>query len=85
MFLFLFFCIYFLVPGGLSLREGITIIEEVFNSGRLRGLDIVEICPNIGTKHDVKRTIDSAIQLVKAACGSKRSGNLPLNNHIPKK
>lgn len=73
------------VPGGLTLREGITIIESAFDSGRLCGLDVVEICPNVGSDVDVKRTIDSAIELVKAACGSQRSGNAPLTQRdIPK-
>lgn len=72
------------VPGGLSLREGIRIIDRVFESGRLRGLDLVEVCPNIGDARDVKITIDSAIQLVSAASGNKRSGNLPFSqSNIP--
>lgn len=69
----------------MTLREGIRIIERVFESGRLRGLDVVEVCPNIGDAKDVKTTIDSAIQLVNAASGNRRSGNLPLTQHdIPK-
>lgn len=73
------------VPGGLTLREGIRIIERINETGRLRGLDMVEVCPNIGDAKDVKTTIDSAIQLIVAATGNKRSGNLPLTQHyIPK-
>lgn len=69
----------------MTLREGITIVEKVFESCRLHGLDVVEICPRIGSENDVKRTIDSAIEVVKAACGNKRSGNLPLTQlNIPK-
>lgn len=73
------------VAGGLTLREGIRIIERVCETGRLRGLDMVEVCPNIGDARDVKTTIDSAIQLIVAASGHKRSGNLPLTQFdIPK-
>jgi len=73
------------LPGGLSLREGIRIIERIYETGRLRGLDMVEVCPNIGDAKDVKTTIDSAIQLIVAASGHKRSGNLPLTQHdIPR-
>lgn len=73
------------VPGGLTLREGIRIIDRVFETGRLCGLDIVEICPNVGDARDVKTTIHSAIQLINAASGNKRSGNLPLiKTDIPK-
>lgn len=82
-FISIFFSI--IVPGGLTLREGIRIIDEVFATGRLRGLDLVEVCPIIGDARDVKTTIDSAIQLVSAVSGNKRSGNLPLaQTDIPK-
>lgn len=73
------------VPGGLTLREGIRIIDRVFETGRLRGMDLVEVCPKIGDTRDVRTTIDSAIELVNAAAGNKRSGNLPLvQSDIPK-
>ena len=65
------------VPGGLTLREGTRIIDRVFESGRLCGLDIVEVCPKIGDAKDVKTTVDSAVHLITAAMGNRRSGNLP--------
>lgn len=65
------------VPGGLTLREGTRIIDRVFESGRLCGLDVVEVGPKIGDAKDVKTTVDSAIQLITAAMGNRRSGNLP--------
>ncbi|XP_031621310.1 arginase [Contarinia nasturtii] len=73
------------LAGGLTLREGIRIIERIFETGRLTGLDCVEFCPNIGDARDVKTTIDSVIQLISAASGNKRSGNAPITQHdIPK-
>lgn len=66
------------MPGGLTMREGISIVENIFDTGRLTALDVVEINPEIGTEAEVKRTTDSAIALFKAACGTNRSGNLPL-------
>lgn len=71
------------VAGGMTLREAICAVETVFESGRLTGLDIVEINPEIGTDADVKCTADSAIALFKAACGTNRNGNLPLEAHLP--
>lgn len=65
------------VPGGLTLREGTRIIDRVFQSGRLCGLDIVEVCPKIGNDKDVKTTVDSAVHLITATMGNQRSGNLP--------
>lgn len=61
----------------MTLREGTRIIDRVFESGRLCGLDIVEVCPKIGDAKDVKTTVDSAVQLIAAAMGNQRSGNLP--------
>lgn len=65
------------VPGGLTLREGTRIIDRVFESGRLCGLDIVEVGPNVGDAKDLKTTVNSAVQLIAAAMGNRRSGNLP--------
>ena len=66
-------------PGGLTMREGTYIIEELYSTGRLEALDLCEVNPQVGSLGDAKRTIDSAIYLVKAACGTHRSGNLPIN------
>jgi arginase len=65
------------VRGGLTLREGIYIVEQAFNTGRLTAVDLVEVNPAIGSQDDVKRTVDAAIELLKAACGHSRRGNLP--------
>lgn len=70
---------YKTVPGGLTMREGIYIIEELHNTHRLEALDLVEVNPTIGSLTDAKRTVDSAIYLLKAACGTVRKGNLPAN------
>lgn len=73
------------MPGGLTVREGITVVETVFDTGRLKVLDLVEVNPEIGSSIDVKKTVDSAIHLFKAACGTQRSGNLPVDScEIPK-
>lgn len=63
------------VRGGLTLREGIYIMEEAFNTGRLSNVDMVEVNPKIGTEMDVKKTLESAKLLICAAAGNQRISN----------
>jgi arginase len=65
------------VRGGLTLREGIYIMEQAYNTNRLNAVDLVEINPSVGSQDDVKKTLDAAMHLLKAACGNSRRGNLP--------
>ncbi|XP_023016433.1 arginase isoform X2 [Leptinotarsa decemlineata] len=67
------------VRGGLTLREGIQIMEMVYNTGRLGAMDLVEVNPSIGTEQDVKKTIDAAIHIILAAFGYSRRGLVPKN------
>lgn len=67
------------LPGGLTTREGIYIIEELHNTSRLEAMDLVEVNPAIGSLTDVKKTVDAAVHLLKAACGTKRIGHEPLD------
>lgn len=62
------------VRGGLTLREGIQIIEECYRTGRLNAVDLVEFNPLVGTERDVYKTGMAIILLAKAACGITRSG-----------
>lgn len=66
-----------LVPGGLTLREGSYIMEELHRTGRLEAVDLVEVNPNFGNSNDLKKTVDAGIHILKASCGNLRSGNLP--------
>lgn len=61
--------------GGMTLREGIFLIEEVNRSGTLASMDIVEINPKIGTQADVTTTLNSAKAIILAAMGHNRGGN----------
>lgn len=61
----------------MSLREGILLVEEVFLTGRLNAMDLVEVNPSIGDAVDVARTVNAAMQIIKAACGFDRLGKLP--------
>ncbi|XP_059480121.1 arginase, hepatic [Neocloeon triangulifer] len=64
--------------GGLSLREGVHIMETVFASGTLGAMDLVEVNPGIGSERDVKITVEAARQVVRAGFGYKRRGMRPL-------
>ena len=61
--------------GGMTLREGIFLLEEVHRSGTMSSMDIVEINPSIGSESDVKTTLNSAKAVILAALGNNRGGN----------
>lgn len=73
------------VRGGLTLREGVHIMEAVHRSGRLTAMDLVEVNPSIGSKKDVDITVSAAIHVIKAAFGFNRKGLKPSNvTDLPK-
>lgn len=63
------------VIGGLTLREGVFIMEEAFNTGALSSMDLVEVNPGLGDAKDVQTTVNSAKLIIQAALGNNRSGN----------
>ncbi|KAG5447405.1 argininosuccinate synthetase [Clonorchis sinensis] len=69
------------VPGGLTLREGLRICEVVHATGNLSVVELVELNPLIGTQCEVDRTTSTAVTLLKACLGYRRSGNLPRKLH----
>ena len=57
------------VPGGLTLREGVAILEEVYQSGNLVSMDLVEVNPALGTAQDVAKTAEAVKQQIgRASC-----------------
>lgn len=62
------------VPGGLTWREARYLCESVFESGRLVGMDVVEVNPGLGTPEDVVITAKNAVDLVAAAFGQTLLG-----------
>lgn len=68
-----------LVRGGLTLREGVFIVERLRQTGRLQAIDLVEVNPAIGSESDVQKTVSAAIHILAAACGTIRGGNMPKN------
>ncbi|XP_067635876.1 arginase, hepatic [Eurosta solidaginis] len=63
------------VCAGLTLREGISVVEALRDTNRVQGIDLVEVNPNLGTKHDVNTTVASSLEILKSICGYKRSGS----------
>ncbi|XP_075410052.1 arginase-1 isoform X2 [Tenrec ecaudatus] len=64
------------VQGGLTYREGIYITEEIYKTGLLSGLDIMEVNPSLGkTPEEVTRTVNTAIAITLGCFGVAREGN----------
>ncbi|EGW03521.1 Arginase-1 [Cricetulus griseus] len=64
------------VLGGLSYREGLYITEEIYKTGLLSGLDIMEVNPALGkTPEEVARTVNTAVALTLSCFGTAREGN----------
>lgn len=63
------------VVGGLTLREGVHLVEEAYKTGTLSSLDMVEVNPCLGDAKDVENTLNSAKLIIQAAVGNNRSGN----------
>jgi len=59
------------VKGGLTYREGRYICEALARSGRLVGMDIVEVNPTIGSDKDAEASASVAVDLAKSALGEK--------------
>lgn len=57
------------MPGGLTLREGRYICEEVHKTGLMCSMDLVEVNPLINTATGVKTTVESAIKVITSAYG----------------
>ncbi|XP_034947567.1 arginase, hepatic [Chelonus insularis] len=62
------------VRGGLTLREGIHLMEEVHRTNRLNAIDLVEINPDISDTKGVNLTTEAAIYILQAALGYTRRG-----------
>lgn len=69
------------VRGGLTFREGSYICEELYSTGKLTSMDLVEVNPSLSTNTDAKQTVEMAVKLVRAAMGHDI---LERNNrHVP--
>lgn len=57
------------VRGGLTFREGHYICEEVFNTGRLVAMDLMEVNPMLGDDTMRQQTTMIGCSLVRCALG----------------
>ena len=58
----------------MTLREGITLLEEVHEAGNMVSMDLVEVNPLLGSTLDNKRTLGVVKQLLINAFGYYRGG-----------
>jgi arginase len=72
------------VPGGLTIREGMYIAEEMALTDCLTGIDLVEVNPELGTKRDQELTLFTAVEIIAACFGKRRKGNVPADYVLPK-
>ncbi|XP_077986781.1 arginase-1-like [Glandiceps talaboti] len=70
--------------GGLTLRECIYIVEQVYKTGLLAGMDMTEVNPELGNKEQQEQTVNAAVEIITAAVGKKRYGNTPRDYKLPK-
>jgi len=72
------------VRGGLSLREGQVVMEEVCKWGTLRSMDLVEVNPQLGSPEEAAYTADAARHILLATFGRYRGGNAPEGAQLPR-
>lgn len=65
------------VSGGLTLREGLCIAEEICKTGLLSALDLVEVNPKIGSPEDCANTLFAAKEIILKFFGGRRGGDPP--------
>ncbi|CAN9508836.1 unnamed protein product [Ophioblennius macclurei] len=73
------------VVGGLTYREGVYIGEYLHQTGRLSGVDLVEVNPLRGrTEEEVRSTADTAVSVLLSCFGRVREGNaIPAGYRLP--
>ncbi|XP_031572267.1 arginase-1-like [Actinia tenebrosa] len=69
------------VRGGLTLSEGLYIAQAVAETGKLQGLDLVEINPRLGDGIEALRTAETGMQIVEAMLG--KHVKIPEEDLIP--
>ena len=69
---------YLLVPGGMTLREAMTLVEDIYETGCLRALDLVEVNPDLADEAGAAKTIEAAKRILLSSLGHYRGGRVPL-------
>lgn len=55
----------------------------IFCSGRLSAMDLVEVNPDLGDELQKKRTIRTALEIIKHSFGERRQGTYPPGYSLP--
>ncbi|GAU99526.1 hypothetical protein RvY_10518 [Ramazzottius varieornatus] len=58
--------------GGLTLREGLQIVEYVRSTGQLSAMDLVEVNPTLGNGYQRAKTMEAACAIIAGALGKPR-------------
>ena len=61
------------VQAGLTLREALTLVEDVIDTGCLRALDLVEVNPDLSDDQGTQQTLQAAKKML-ACIGNYRGG-----------
>jgi len=72
------------VPGGLTLREGVYITEQVAATGLLTVMDVVEVNPELGSAVDQQTTLQSALEVIGGWFGRRSRKQLTPGYTIPR-
>ena len=70
-------------PGGLSLREGWQLLEQVRASNLMTAFDLVEVNPIMGNPKEQRKTLAAASQMLGAMFGACRMGPWRLTRDAP--
>ncbi|CAK9302056.1 unnamed protein product [Gordionus sp. m RMFG-2023] len=65
------------VDGGMTLREGLELMEELCRTRCIVGIDMVEVNVKLGDEKEAQKTVRAANKLILAALGETRHGVLP--------
>jgi len=72
------------VLGGLTLREGLYIGEEMHRTGiNVTCMDLVEVNPLLGDKKEAEITSKSAVKIISSFMGEYRGGQFPSDYQLP--
>lgn len=65
------------VLGGLTPREMLIIAEQIWNTGQMSALDVVEFNPSIGTEKEIELSAKYIIEIILQFFGKSRIGYFP--------
>ncbi|XP_068087671.1 arginase-1 [Hyperolius riggenbachi] len=72
------------VPGGLTYREGMYITEQLYNTGLLSAVDMMEVNPSRGeSERDIQLTVNTALNMTLSCFGKAREGFHASSLRIP--